>query len=136
MKYILLLILLISSSLKAYVREEVFGTWGNVMAESYIKLESDINTEYWDGKGINGIFHSYDGGSWGYDGKFELKGNIMTLYYSKMSNRVDEKEMTAVIKQRVVFGFTSAGLRYLKLSKYGKSKKEYDLGMFYLRSDK
>src|ERR1035437_591484 len=99
MRYLLLLALLFSSRAKAYIPEEVWGTWSNVRNESYIEFSDGTDSDSLNKGIVKGFFHSYSGGNYSYDGEFTLRADVITLHYSMMSNKIDKKQLNITDKQ-------------------------------------
>ena len=164
MKYLLLIFLMSGYSLQAcrnildedkpikttqtakpiitYEGEEILGTWGNIKSETFIEFESSVDNEYWEKNILNGTFEYYTGGNWTHTGNFSFKGNKLTLNFTHLKNRSEEREDEFKENYSVKMGVTRSGLRYMKLTNldnrlYNLHKKnknvQIEIGPLYYR---
>lgn len=131
MKYLLLLLMLSTSNLQAYIGEEIDGLWSNPMQEMFIEFESGWNYEK---KYTDGNFHYYHGGNYSQDGTFILKGNKLMLYFERESNMYDSRQLDFKVNFIVELSTLKSGLRYIKLNDITtKGKNKWIMAPLYFR---
>jgi hypothetical protein len=122
MKYLLLLLLVLSSGLRAYVGEEILGQWGSIKAEAFIEFSSAHDIDYYEKNIFKGFFHyASSGDSYAHDGNFEFKGNKLKMYHKTLSNTGERKSSEFEARYEVKMSTLSSGLRYLELKALDKN---------------
>jgi len=135
---IFFLFLIISSSAKAYVGEEILGTWGNLKLETFLQFTIDTNPGYFDNNLMTGFITAYDGGNYDNKGTFTFKGKILKITYERSTNKSQEivYPTPATFLYRIKMGLTEGGTRYIMLYSINSVRKKQPWGPFYFRGDK
>lgn len=130
MKYFLVILLSLSSSLYSYIGEDINGLWNNPKHETFIELDTGWNYQenYYDG-----TFLLHTGGMDSYSGFLQLKGNKLILDFNRISNNSYSEDLDYRIEFTVYVGVRKSGLRYIKLISIRENNKYWNIGPLYFR---